>query len=295
MNNNPNKTEPVPACSKCFCIGKVGTAYCKCSCHIPAPKEEKCCETCRPDKDFICLGNCLCHEHKAKECCPSSKGMTCAFDCKYECHKAKEEGICGIIVSSGTGKKDGHACFNEKPCPVHAPIKESIEGKCKNCGEDIALRNPTGKCDHLYYPDNLPTPPPDSSWDNKIWHSTTLEVDNVGVVLKQVNGEFFLNVSGTKEISANITNVFENFARLLREEYETKLLGRDTTIEGQMIMIKALQEARLQTINEVREELKKLRPILWHENKNRYLENVAVHNLIEKVLALPLFTNGENK
>ena len=25
--------------------------------------------------------------------------------------------------------------------------------KCPHCGGDIAVRNPTGKCDHLYYPD----------------------------------------------------------------------------------------------------------------------------------------------
>lgn len=26
---------------------------------------------------------------------------------------------------------------------------------CKHCGEPVAYRNPTGKCDHLYFPDNL--------------------------------------------------------------------------------------------------------------------------------------------
>ena len=30
-----------------------------------------------------------------------------------------------------------------------------IQGKCEYCGEDKAIRNPTGKCDHLYYPDNV--------------------------------------------------------------------------------------------------------------------------------------------
>ena len=28
--------------------------------------------------------------------------------------------------------------------------------KCPNCGGDTAIRNPTGKCDHLKYPENLP-------------------------------------------------------------------------------------------------------------------------------------------
>jgi rRNA maturation protein Nop10 len=26
---------------------------------------------------------------------------------------------------------------------------------CKHCGGDISIRNPTGWCDHLYWPDNL--------------------------------------------------------------------------------------------------------------------------------------------
>jgi len=26
--------------------------------------------------------------------------------------------------------------------------------KCKHCGMDIVIRNPSGYCDHLYYPDN---------------------------------------------------------------------------------------------------------------------------------------------
>lgn len=29
---------------------------------------------------------------------------------------------------------------------------------CPNCGGLIAIRNPTGKCDHLYYPENVPKP-----------------------------------------------------------------------------------------------------------------------------------------
>jgi len=27
--------------------------------------------------------------------------------------------------------------------------------KCKHCGGEVAIRNPTGECDHLYWPDNL--------------------------------------------------------------------------------------------------------------------------------------------
>jgi len=27
--------------------------------------------------------------------------------------------------------------------------------KCDVCGGDVSIRNPTGKCDHLYFPDNV--------------------------------------------------------------------------------------------------------------------------------------------
>lgn len=30
-----------------------------------------------------------------------------------------------------------------------------MTGKCKHCGEPIAIRNPSGHCDHLFWPENL--------------------------------------------------------------------------------------------------------------------------------------------
>ncbi len=33
-------------------------------------------------------------------------------------------------------------------------LKEQPNKICKHCQEPIALRNPSGYCDHLYYPDN---------------------------------------------------------------------------------------------------------------------------------------------
>lgn len=32
--------------------------------------------------------------------------------------------------------------------------KKNLEKGCPHCGGDIAVRNPSGYCDHLYYPDN---------------------------------------------------------------------------------------------------------------------------------------------
>lgn len=37
---------------------------------------------------------------------------------------------------------------------------------CPNCGGDIAIRNPTGHCDHLYYPENVPHKK-HKNWENE--------------------------------------------------------------------------------------------------------------------------------
>jgi len=34
-------------------------------------------------------------------------------------------------------------------------MNQNDEPKCKHCGGPIAVRNPTGHCDHLYWPDEL--------------------------------------------------------------------------------------------------------------------------------------------
>ena len=41
-------------------------------------------------------------------------------DCISNPPSEKQEAkICGKLVHSGSGKIDGHACFNKKPCPIH--------------------------------------------------------------------------------------------------------------------------------------------------------------------------------
>jgi len=32
-------------------------------------------------------------------------------------------------------------------------VKPVVKQICKHCKGDIAIRNPTGRCDHLYYPE----------------------------------------------------------------------------------------------------------------------------------------------
>ncbi len=39
--------------------------------------------------------------------------------------------------------------YGEYPAKPDKPV-----GRCKYCGMDIAIRNPSGNCDHLYYPEN---------------------------------------------------------------------------------------------------------------------------------------------
>lgn len=34
-------------------------------------------------------------------------------------------------------------------------MSDETEPMCKHCGGPISIRNPTGNCDHLYFPDLL--------------------------------------------------------------------------------------------------------------------------------------------
>lgn len=34
-------------------------------------------------------------------------------------------------------------------------MSDADDGTCKHCGGEIAIRNPTGSCDHLFWPDQL--------------------------------------------------------------------------------------------------------------------------------------------
>ncbi len=76
-----------------------------------------------------------------------------------ECKGHKKQSTFGLVYC-GTGAK----CIE--------PTPDSL-GECKNCGMDIAIRNPSGHCDHLYYPENLPEPvmePPDTSLEKCVEH-----------------------------------------------------------------------------------------------------------------------------
>lgn len=66
-----------------------------------------------------------------------------------------------------------------------------VDSKCMNCGEDTRLRNPTGNCDHLYYPENIPKMRSvDSKWEdcNHLHREYPLVCTDCKVIISQ-NGQ----------------------------------------------------------------------------------------------------------
>lgn len=51
-------------------------------------------------------------------------------------------------------------------------------GICSHCGEEIAIRNPSGYCDHLYYPDNCKTCQKKSGTTIENDHEESLIIEN---------------------------------------------------------------------------------------------------------------------
>jgi hypothetical protein len=47
----------------------------------------------------------------------------------------------------------GDHCHHCKNCAGY----QERDRMCSHCGMAVAIRNPSGYCDHLYYPDNCPT------------------------------------------------------------------------------------------------------------------------------------------
>lgn len=100
------------------------------------PKEEKkiskCCDApCRSMCDVIDIFDPRPH-NLYKNChlqctkCYQPCGLATPSD-------VEKKEICGVIVSSNTpGIKDGHACFNIKPCQVHSPHPKDWKEKLEN-------------------------------------------------------------------------------------------------------------------------------------------------------------------
>jgi len=45
--------------------------------------------------------------------------------------------------------------FGSEPSDTLCSVPDWIGAICKHCGCEISIRNPSGKCDHLYWPDML--------------------------------------------------------------------------------------------------------------------------------------------
>lgn len=90
--------------------------------------------------------------------------LTCTKD-RYVPTENQCEEICGEIVSSGTpGIKDGHACFNKKPCPIHSKKLVKYDGyqkwhydDCHFISSDAGVCN----CPRNLKPESYPLPTTD--------------------------------------------------------------------------------------------------------------------------------------
>lgn len=74
---------------------------------------------------------------------------------KNQLHKEKAE-VCENKFINGTYNAVDKCIDCDRLCRLHkpSPTLEPTEGVCKCCGMFIAVRNPSGYCDHLYYPEN---------------------------------------------------------------------------------------------------------------------------------------------
>jgi len=71
------------------------------------------------------------------------KGKTLCMNCKHPLHDDLWCPHC-------------HAKFEEIKDNSDSRVDEALnEDLCEYCGGLKKIRNPTGKCDHLYYPDNV--------------------------------------------------------------------------------------------------------------------------------------------
>jgi hypothetical protein len=98
--------------------------------------------------------------------------------------------------------------------------------KCKNCGEDIAIRNPTGNCDHLYYPENLPTKEDAGSWEKRFDKKFTV-TSNAGTPLLR-----YTDAQGIKAfIAQEITTAVSQAENRTRDEVMGEINRVRETIE----------------------------------------------------------------
>ena len=104
--------------------------------------------------------------------------------------------------------------------------------------------------------------------EEKIWHSIILDVDNVGVVIKQKGDKWFLCISGTKELVVDITDLFKHsttsLTQAILEDLEGMKVEKDTDIyimsedEQEKIIDNEAVQIKNNALSQVQEYLKKL-------------------------------------
>ncbi len=81
---------------------------------------------------------------------------------------------CNAPVKVSTAD-EGTSCYVctrcQKPCDILAKPFDGIasstpsENICPKCHMDTSIRNPSGHCDHLYYPENVSQKEPEEAWE----------------------------------------------------------------------------------------------------------------------------------
>lgn len=96
-------------------------------------------------------------------------------------------------------------------------MQREFMNKCKHCGGDIVVRNPSGYCDHLRYPENCwvcssPAAAGEELFDEVgQWCMTELEMKNIK--LWQVSGLVVLIRKIVKREREQLTQEWENNKR----------------------------------------------------------------------------------
>jgi hypothetical protein len=114
---------------------------------------------------------------------------------------------------------------------------------CPRCGGDTAIRNPTGQCDHLYYPDNVSVPTPEAEIIRQVkdfaekatawkgWLGSTSEVPDM------LNGIAELCESKAARIK-ELEEQLDGSRTLFRQEYRR----REDAEEKLQIAVRLLEE-----------------------------------------------------
>lgn len=152
-----------------------------------------------------------------------NKCLECGCDMKYapETDIKVEEKMCGEMVAGHVGKKDGHVCFNKKPCAIH-------------------------------------TPPHSDEWEKEV-DSWRFDFSDNGVAGMFLNQEHTICVTNPQELIKNTirTQISKAEQRGYEKGYH-KALDNKYGLAMDTIIKTSKKLSRTSTIKEIREAIKKL-------------------------------------